>query len=361
MGWENRDYGRSGGGDRFRGAVGRIFGDATNPWGWSLPLYRAWGIQVRLHLLFVIMIVWQLVVAAMRSTDDLQWAATWIGTLFFIVLLHEYGHCFACRWVGGTADQILMWPLGGLASCHPPRRWTADLVTTLGGPGVNVVIWLVLAAALWGVLPEGARANALVINPFAPLNGAASVRLADGTQPFWLWALWGAYLSNAANLLFNMLLPMYPMDAGRTVRDLLWPRLGHRRSTMLMAMVGLCIAVPLALYGLFTPSWIYFGLGLFGASVCWMEWKVQKYAPEEDPILGGYNFDRGYRGMPGADDDDRAREKKAKEVAKRREQEQEEQAELDRILAKIAHSGMGSLTASEKRWLERATERRRRA
>ncbi len=36
--------------------------------------------------------------------------------LFAIVLMHEFGHCFAARWVGGEAEDILMSPLGG------PRR-----------------------------------------------------------------------------------------------------------------------------------------------------------------------------------------------------------------------------------------------
>src|SRR4051812_5136754 len=112
VGWDSRQYGRSGG-DRFRDVMGRIFGDSRNIWGWSLPLYRAWGIQVRLHLLFLFMIGWQLIAALIHGGGELQWTAMWIGTLFGLVLLHEYGHCIACRWVGGTADQILLWPLGG--------------------------------------------------------------------------------------------------------------------------------------------------------------------------------------------------------------------------------------------------------
>jgi hypothetical protein len=128
---------------------------------------------------------------------------------------------------------------------------------------------------------------------------------------------------------------------------------------MIMAAVGMCIAVPLFFYGLFCSYWVLTGVALMGFSVCLTEWKVQKYTPEEDPILGGYTFDRGYRGMPGAQDEERARERRQRETAKRRDQEQEEQTELDRILAKIAHSGMASLSTSEKRWLERATERRR--
>jgi len=35
------------------------------------------------------------------------------------VLAHEYGHAFGARLVGGDCQEILMWPLGGLA--YSPR------------------------------------------------------------------------------------------------------------------------------------------------------------------------------------------------------------------------------------------------
>ena len=41
-------------------------------------------------------------------------------TLFAIVLMHEFGHPLACRSVGGKADQIILWPLGGVAYVDPP-------------------------------------------------------------------------------------------------------------------------------------------------------------------------------------------------------------------------------------------------
>jgi hypothetical protein len=42
--------------------------------------------------------------------------------LFALVLLHEFGHALACRQVGGTANQIVLWPLGGVAYVEPPPR-----------------------------------------------------------------------------------------------------------------------------------------------------------------------------------------------------------------------------------------------
>ena len=41
-----------------------------------------------------------------------------LGCLFSVVLVHEFGHCLACRWSGGSANEILMWPLGVLLSAY---------------------------------------------------------------------------------------------------------------------------------------------------------------------------------------------------------------------------------------------------
>jgi len=57
--------------------------------------------------------------AEINSTGKIVWSD---GHPFGIVLLHEFGHCFASRWVGGERDEIMMTPLGGLAL---PKRRTA--------------------------------------------------------------------------------------------------------------------------------------------------------------------------------------------------------------------------------------------
>ena len=81
--------------------------------------------------------------------------------LFMIVLLHELGHCFAARSVGGSADEILLWPLGGLAYVHHPHNAWASFITTAGGPAVNLVFFLISGAMilLMGFWPP--------LNPFA--------------------------------------------------------------------------------------------------------------------------------------------------------------------------------------------------
>src|SRR5262249_19788013 len=50
------------------------------------------------------------------------WYAAEYLALFGFVLLHEFGHVLACRSVGGIANRIVLWPLGGSAYVDPPAR-----------------------------------------------------------------------------------------------------------------------------------------------------------------------------------------------------------------------------------------------
>src|SRR4029077_19800622 len=68
--------------------------------------------------------------------------------LFGIVLLHEFGHALACRQTGGIANQIVLWPLGGIALVEPPRRPGAVLWSIAAGPLVNVAL-LPILEVLW--------------------------------------------------------------------------------------------------------------------------------------------------------------------------------------------------------------------
>jgi Zn-dependent protease len=335
----------------------RIFGNGENPFDWALPLYTAWGIRVRIHLVFILMIAAEVIFSLPK--DSLGWAykALGMGSLFLLVLVHEYGHCIACRWVGGSADQILMWPLGGLAFCAPPHHWKADLITTLGGPAVNAILTPVFAGVL-ALL--GQPTGTLLFNPFDPGN---AIYLLDwhGTKPYWLVAIWWFHYMNLLLFSFNMLLVMYPMDAGRIVNALMWRKMGHRRAMDLSIKIGFVVGVGLFVFSMAAKESggsRLMAIALFGLFTCWME-KQKLRMVSDQPALADYDFSAGYTSLPAEDEPlDDGRTVRARE--RQRKQEQDDQSELDRILAKIASAGMGSLSRAEKRWLERATERRRR-
>lgn len=342
MVWRAGDGGSGGG--RWRSALGRVFGDGQNPLSWALPLYSAWGIRVRIHIFFILIILFELLGAMVMNRAGLAFIAPVMFGLFLMVLLHEYGHCIACRAVGGEADEILMWPLGGLAYCRPPHDWRSDLWTTLGGPAVNVV----LAAPLGGlVLLLGGGWDALMFNPFEPMAVMSGL---GGS--YWLVIAWSMYFTNAILLAFNVLLPMYPMDGGRILHALLWARMGHARATRIAVSVGLGIAIAVALFSFVTGQTRLLGVAVFGAVTCWMERKRLE-------MMGGMEDEAWRGGGGGAAAGAGAAERERRRRAKEAERERAEQAEVDRLLDKIRDHGMQSLSGKERKFLERATKRRR--
>src|SRR5438045_5654801 len=113
----------------------------------TIRLFKFGGIQVYLHFSWFIVAAYaftQRVGAYQRPI----WSALEYLALFAIVLLHEFGHAFACRQTGGIADRIVLWPLGGIAFVDPPRRPGAVLWSIAAGPLVNVILLPILSIAL---------------------------------------------------------------------------------------------------------------------------------------------------------------------------------------------------------------------
>lgn len=347
MSWEERDYAD----DPLR-RFGRPGGDwqglrptLDNPMTWSVTVGRILAVTVRVHLVFVVYLVAELLRGSFGETA-LGFGPTllFLGCLFGTVFLHEMGHILACRRVGGTADEVLMWPLGGLAYCRPPNDWRAHLVTAMGGPLVNVAILAVLTPTLG--LVTGRWWGLALPNPFAlllPLDVSAS---------WWLMTLFFANAVSLVLLLFN-LLPIFPLDGGRITQALLWPRLGYTRSMRVAVRCGYVGAIALAIAGLVTANFMLVFIALFGGFTCWITHKQLQFTEE---IMG---FDaEGYAvGGLGDPPPPRGRTPSRRDERRRRREQQEADA-VDAILRKIAGSGMESLSAREKRILRRATRKK---
>ena len=122
-----------------------------DPMSWSLPLGRLFGITIKMHWLFPVVaigLILRIVFQKEPRPPEGAWIdmAVIVGMLALSVLLHEFGHCFGARWMDGEANEILLWPLGGLAYCDVPHTPKANFVCTACGPLVNLLL-CVLAAA----------------------------------------------------------------------------------------------------------------------------------------------------------------------------------------------------------------------
>ncbi len=341
-----------------------------NPINWSFRLGRLFGIDIRIHIAFVlcaVVLIWMQIPdkdAAFRPPlgTILLDAIGIYAILFLVVLLHEFGHCFGARYTGGEADEILLWPLGGLAFTSPPHNAAAHMITTIAGPLVNVVICMIctMALILWTGSLGGVPWNPL--SPMRPVDAA----IIPTTGQIWLMRLFGvSYLL----LLFN-LLPIFPFDGGRMVQAWLWPRKGYAKSMEIATSTGMIGAVVIGLFALFIGEdrWLLLMIAVFGYLTCY---RTRQALKEEDSFALselGYDFSQGYASLDRNSSADEPRpgffeRRRAKKAAIRADREREKRAEhektVERVLAKISRSGMESLTPRERRILQEETERQR--
>ena len=110
----------------------------------SIHLFRIAGVDLFLHWSWFVVAAYE--IQSKGRYSSITWHILEYLALFLIVLMHEFGHAMACRSVGGTADQIMLWPLGGVAYVDPPQRPGAMLWSIAAGPLVNVALLPVLYA-----------------------------------------------------------------------------------------------------------------------------------------------------------------------------------------------------------------------
>jgi Zn-dependent protease len=215
----------------------------------GLHLFRFAGVDVFLHWYWFLFAAFEITNRA-KSYSSMAWNAAEYLSLFFFVLLHEYGHALACRQVGGSANEIMLWPLGGMAFVNPPPRPGPTLWSNAAGPLVNLALLVVLAPA------------ALL------LDRSSSLARASNLKSF-LMALIGI---NVLVLAFN-LLPIYPLDGGQIIRCLLWFAVGRAHSLMAAVAIGFAgVAGLLFLAARFRSFRLGF-LALFVLASCWGGWR----------------------------------------------------------------------------------------
>jgi len=214
-----------------------------------IRLFRFAGIDVFLHF------SWFLVAAIyisgyIRRYELPVWGVLEYVSVFVIVLMHEFGHALACRQVGGIANRIVLWPLGGIAFVDPPRRPGAYLWSIAAGPLVNVILLPVLAFV--SMMAQASLPGSDVAVFFRDLN-----------------------FINAVLLGFN-LLPVFPLDGGQIVRGLLWFPFGEIRSLQISSVIGLIGGAILGIVGLMAGSVWWAVLAFFLLSRAWYGWQQAK-------------------------------------------------------------------------------------
>ncbi|MGC1911224.1 MAG: M50 family metallopeptidase, partial [Candidatus Acidiferrales bacterium] len=232
----------------------------------AIHLFRFQGIDVYLHWSWFFVAVLEIVYRPLKYSS-IYWNILEYLALFVIVTIHEFGHALACRQVGGTANQIVLWPLGGVAYVDPPPRPGAFLWSIAAGPLVNVALAPVLYA-LWRMSKT-----------FGWPQSEPNLNL------FLFAILW----IDLVLLIFNML-PIYPLDGGQILQSLLWFGLGRARSLMAAAVVGFIGVAGLGFLALRSQSmWIGI-IALYILMNCWngLRQGLAMWRLEKSPRRAGY-------------------------------------------------------------------------
>jgi Zn-dependent protease len=211
----------------------------------SIHLFRLAGVDLYLHWSWFLVAAYEIQSRNGRYSS-VVWNALEYLALFAIVLMHEFGHSLACRQVGGKADQIVLWPLGGVAYVNPPQRPGATLWSIAAGPLVNVALFPVLIAAV--TITRSLGWPQALPDLYQLLRAI-------------LWI-------NTSLLIFN-LLPIYPLDGGQILRSLLWFVLGRGRSLMVTTILGLFGILGLIIVALWMRSLWIAAICAFMLMNCW--------------------------------------------------------------------------------------------
>jgi len=230
---------------------------------WSLKIGRFAGIDVYMHVTFLLLISW---VALVHWRQGQSIAAAVAGVIFILavflcVVLHEFGHALTARRYAIKTRDIILLPIGGVARLERlPTNPLQELWVALAGPAVNVVIafglfvWLKLTASL-----EPLQTLTMTTGPFIERIMAVNLFL----------------------VAFNMI-PAFPMDGGRVLRAVLATRKDYARATQIAASIGQGIAVFFGLVGLF-----YNPLLLFIAFFVWIGAAQEAGMAQMQSAIGG--------------------------------------------------------------------------
>lgn len=328
---------------------------------WNIYLGRWCGVQLRLHVFFLLFAVFAVPTRSADAAADAGWyGLTALGLLLASALLHEIGHCLTARYLGSNPDQIMLWPLGGLVPVCPSQDPHRELLTALGGPIANLLVCVSLAPIL--LMTENGHLVSFSLPPATPgseLSWALVVALA-----FWLnWVL------AVVNLL-----PAMPLDGGRALRALLWQRSDYRTAVLQVAWAAKLTAVVLLVVGWLLSGdypFVWVGFALF-ALLLWFSARQEadKVLDNElDEGLFGYDFSQGYTSLERTVDAGRKPRPSAvrqwianrrdQKIRRQREIELQEDLRVDDVLARLHEVGVERLSSEERALLHRVSTRYR--
>ena len=223
---------------------------------WSIHVGRLFGVEVRLHLTFLILplfVFWTEYSVHPSANGPRDLAL--VGIVLACVAAHEIGHMLMARSLGLIPKAVILLPLSGVTVFDESRvekpesaeaAWKREVRIALTGPLVNLVFALVAAGV---ILLAGVGAH-LREWPF----------LQSSNLPRSL--VWANLYIAGLNLL-----PAYPLDGGRILRAFFARSIDATAATRRAVSISHALAMTLMVAGLFSNTWLTMvGVIIFSAA-----------------------------------------------------------------------------------------------
>jgi CBS domain-containing protein/Zn-dependent protease len=213
--------------------------------GWSIPLGRWMGVEMRVHIFFPLLVF---VVFAISGPDAWPRGLAVFLLLVAAVAVRETARLLVAAWMGLRLRAILILPIGGLfAYANPESQETASrgsgqFAIALAGPVANLGAALVITGAILGASPNVQLIGHPLITPAYLLRSLV-----------WMQAFLGLL----------HLLPAYPLDCGRLVRNTFARKHGSGPAGRAAAGLGQALALAAILAGILLQDYWLSLAGLF--------------------------------------------------------------------------------------------------
>jgi len=209
--------------------------------GWSFPLGRVLGVEVRIHTFFVLLLGLSIAEASGVGGSAARGMALWLALLLAIAV-REIARAGVAAYFGMNLRGVLLLPIGGLLAFSSARDESAsgqraEKAIAMAGPAANFAFAALLAGLIYGATSQ---LNVLE-RPFM-----TSLHLIRSL--LWLQIALGAI----------HLLPAYPLDAGRIVRAELVRTRDSATATRMAAGLGMLLSLLLIAAGVlfFQSAWV---------------------------------------------------------------------------------------------------------
>ncbi|CAB9519316.1 Peptidase family M50 [Seminavis robusta] len=199
------------------------------------------GISIYLHWSFFALLGIMLISTLLSNASDGNYWLLIIllyGPILLVtIILHEFGHAFMTKALGGQVGDMVLWPLGGFVICGPTETVAGDFYVAIAGPLTHIpqcLVWFGIFAAV-----EGG-------------NFENFGRFYDSDMDFGAALTSQAFYLNVVLFIFNLFVPAYPLDGGRCLAaGLVLCGLSVLNAAMATAIIGMVIAMAFAVWGIF--------------------------------------------------------------------------------------------------------------